>query len=105
MMAELEQYKAKRNFKNDYREMLAHNISDIPDLYFKAGLIMAGDNHIASRLLFDCTPAGRFMHIAVNGRPLVFSEHVFYRLCVNKISEVWSIIDKEAIREQVLSTA
>jgi len=89
---------------NDYREMLAHNISDIPDLYFKAELIVAGDNHIASRLLFDCTPAGRFMDIPVNDPRVLFSEHVFYRLRDDKISEAWSLIDKDAIREQAFST-
>ncbi|WP_232375429.1 ester cyclase [Mycolicibacterium baixiangningiae] len=30
-----------------------------------------------------------------------FAEHVFYRFRAERIVEVWSLIDKEAIREQL----
>ena len=86
----------------DYQEMLAQNFRDIPDLYFKIDLIVAGDNEVGSRLLFHCTPSGRFMDIPVNGRKVLFSEHAFYRLRDDKINEVWSLIDKDAIRDQIL---
>jgi len=84
-----------------YHEMLAQNFSDIPDLYFDVEFIIPGKNEIASRLNFKCTPSGEFMGIAVNGRTVEFCEHVFYQLRDGKISEVWSLIDKDAIREQI----
>ena len=93
-------YNEKAIYLKDYQEMLAQNFRDIPDLYFKIDLIIAGDNDIASRLNFNCTPTGSFMGIEVNGKTVSFSEHVFYRLTNDKISEVWSLIDKDAIRYQ-----
>ena len=93
-------YNEKAIHLKDYQEMLAQNFRDIPDLYFKIDLIIAGENEIASRLNFNCTPIGSFMGIEVNGKTVSFSEHVFYRLTNDKISEVWSLIDKDAIREQ-----
>jgi|GEM_PF-4038075 len=47
------------------------------------------------------TPVKIFMGIAVNGRKVQFCEHVFYKLSDNKINEVCSLIDKDAIREQL----
>lgn len=85
----------------DYQEMLAQNFRDIPDLHFKIDFIIPGENRVASRLIFHCTPVGKFMGISVNGKKVLFSEHVFYELVNGKISEVWSLIDTDAIREQI----
>lgn len=88
---------------SDYRAMLEQNYRDIPDLRFQIALLTTGDNLIGCRLDFDCTPVGKFLGIAVNGKPVVFSEHVFYQLQEGKIAEVWSLIDKDAIRDQINS--
>lgn len=94
-------YNKKSISLKDYQALLEQNIKDIPDLYFQVDLLVADDDTIASRLNFNCTPEGEFMGILVNGRKVTFSEHVFYKLVNNKISEVWSLIDKEAIRDQI----
>ena len=85
----------------DYQGMLAQNFRDIPDLYFAIDFLLAAENHVASRLLFNCKPVGAFMGIAIFGKNVIFTEHVFYELHNGKISKVWSLIDKDAIREQV----
>ncbi|KAA8482902.1 ester cyclase [Arcticibacter tournemirensis] len=85
----------------DYQEMLTQNFRDIPDLYFHVDLLLTQENEIACRLNFSCTPVTVFMGIPVHGQKVSFSEHVFYRLAGNKISEVWSLIDKDAIRDQI----
>jgi predicted ester cyclase len=94
-------YNQKAITLKDYQEMLAQNFEDIPDLYFEIDLLVAGEAHIASRLNFNCTPVGEFMGISVNGRKVSFSEHVFYKLTHDKIGDVWSLIDKDAIRAQI----
>ncbi|MBT1702613.1 ester cyclase [Chryseosolibacter indicus] len=94
-------YNKKAMHLKDYQNLLAQNFKDIPDLYFEIGLLVANEDTIACRLNFNCTPAGEFMGVVVNGRRVSFSEHVFYKLVNGKISEVLSLIDREAIRDQI----
>ena len=94
-------YNKKPITLKDYQDMLTDNISDIPDLYFDVNLLVADEDMIACRLNFNCTPVKEFMGIMVNGKKVSFSEHVFYKLKEGKIIEVWSLIDKDAIRDQI----
>jgi predicted ester cyclase len=84
-----------------YRAMLEENCRDIPDLQFHVELVVANECYIASRIRFDCTPIGDFLGLPVNGRRVVFHEHVFYTLAAAKIAEVFSVIDKLAIEGQL----
>jgi predicted ester cyclase len=52
-------------------------------------------------LRFDCTPAGSFLGLEVNGRKVSFAENVFYEFDERKIKTVWSIIDKATIEAQL----
>jgi predicted ester cyclase len=52
-------------------------------------------------LHFDCSPAGEFLGLPVNGKQVVFTENVFYEFRDGKIVEVWSIVDKAAIERQL----
>jgi predicted ester cyclase len=56
---------------------------------------------VASRLVFDCTPAGELFGLPVNGRRIRFSENVFYQFSGGLIAQVWSVIDKAAIEVQL----
>lgn len=93
-------YNGKRIGLSGYREMLEADFHAIPDLRFEASLLVAEPPCIASRLHFDCTPSGVLFGIHVNGKRVQFHENVFYRFEGNMIREVWSIIDKTAIRDQ-----
>ncbi|WP_373011205.1 ester cyclase [Mucilaginibacter sp.] len=73
----------------------------MPDLQFKIDFIVASENQVASRLIFHCTPKAEFKGIPVNGRKVLFAEHVFYKLLDDKISEVSLLIDTDAIRAQI----
>ncbi|WP_376965166.1 ester cyclase [Azospirillum sp. A26] len=84
-----------------YREMLEADVRAIPDLKFNIGLLVSQPPHIASRLLFDCTPKGVLFDLPVNGRRVRFSENVFYRFRDGRIDTVWSVIDKAAIASQL----
>lgn len=80
-----------------YRAMLEQDCRDIPDLAFKVGLLVCDRSMVAARLMFDCTPAGRFLGLPVDGRRIRFSENVFYQIRDRRIQAVFSVIDKAAI--------
>lgn len=84
-----------------YRAMLEQNFREIPDLHFNIELLVCDPPQIASRLKFDCTPAGKFLRLDVNGRRVSFCENVFYQFHDGKIRHVWSIVDKPAIEAQL----
>jgi predicted ester cyclase len=84
-----------------YRAMLEQDYRDIPDLSFAIDLLVSDPPRTASRLQFDCTPARRFLGLAVNGRRVRFAENVFYEFRDQKIWAVWSVIDKTAVETQL----
>jgi predicted ester cyclase len=84
-----------------YREMLERDFDDIPDLHFNIELMIFDPPYVASRLAFDCTPKGKFLGLAINGRRVSFTENVFYEFRTDKIAQVWSVIDKAAIEAQL----
>jgi predicted ester cyclase len=84
-----------------YREMLAGNYRDIPDLRFVIDLLLCDSSTVASRLRFDCRPSAAFLGLRVDGRHVVFHENVFYRFAGGRIQEVWSVIDKSEIEKQL----
>lgn len=84
-----------------YRDMLARDFDDIPDLHFNIRMLMSDPPYVASRLGFDCMPKGMFLGLPVNGRRVSFTENVFYEFRDEKIMEVWSVTDKQAIEAQL----
>ena len=84
-----------------YADLIAADIQAIPDLRYTIDLLVSGDDTIAARLWFDCTPVREFAGILPAGRPVQFAEHVFYRYRDHRIAHVWSLIDTPAIRDQL----
>jgi predicted ester cyclase len=84
-----------------YRALLERDFCEIPDLHFDGQLLISDPPYIASRLVFDCTPRGKFLGLDVNGKRVSFAENVFYEFRREKIWRVWSVIDKEAIEAQL----
>ena len=84
-----------------YREMLERDFDEIPDLYFNIQLLISEPPYIASRLIFECTPKGKFLGLNVNGKRVSFAENVYYEFRREKIGQVWSVIDKAAIEAQL----
>ncbi|WP_440639908.1 ester cyclase [Bradyrhizobium sp. PUT101] len=84
-----------------YRAMLERDVREIPDLQFHIEMLISDPPRIAARLKFDCTPAGTFLGLAVDGKRVSFCENVFYEFQDRKIRQVWSVIDKTAIEAQL----
>lgn len=95
------QHNGRKFGLSGYREMLEEDCRAIPDLKFHIDLLVSQPPHVASRLLFDCTPKGLLFDLPVNGRRVRFSENVFYRFRDGRIDSVWSVIDKAAIASQL----
>ncbi|MDX1126778.1 ester cyclase [Sinorhizobium medicae] len=84
-----------------YRSMLVKDFEDIPDLLFKIDRLACEPPLIAARLKFDCSPKRSFLGLAINGRRISFAENVFYEVTNGKIADVFSVIDKTAIEDQI----
>jgi predicted ester cyclase len=84
-----------------YRTMLQDDFRAIPDLSFHVQILVSEPPHIASRLQFDCTPSALLFGMPVNGKRVRFAENVFYKFRGDRITLVWSIIDKAAIAAQL----
>ena len=95
------QHNGRKFGLSGYREMLEADCRAIPDLTFNIDLLVSQPPHVASRLLFDCTPKGLLFDLPVNGRRVRFSENVFYEFRDARIHTVWSVIDKAAIASQL----
>ena len=87
--------------RQTYRDRLADDVRTIPDLRYDIDLLVVGADHVACRIRFDCTPQREFLGIEAAGRRVSFAEHVFYRFRENRIEEVWSLIDTDAIRRRL----
>jgi predicted ester cyclase len=84
-----------------YRSLLAEDVRTVPDLRYEIRLLVAGPDHVACRLWFDCTPRRPFLGIDTGGRRVAFTEHVFYRFRDGRIADVWSLIDTDGVRRQL----
>ena len=84
----------------DYRTLLEDDARAIPDLVYREELLLANDDIVACRLFFDCTPQQTFLGVEPSGGRVRFPEHVFYRFHDGRIVDVWSVIDRDVIREQ-----
>ncbi len=85
-----------------YRAMLERDFREIPDLVFRIQLLVADPPTVASRLNFTVSPRGEFFGLPINGRTVTFDENVFYECRDGKIAQVWSVIDKAAIAQQLI---
>lgn len=84
-----------------YRQAREDEFRTIDGLYFDVQLVVADKHTVASRLAFNISPHGEFLGLPVNGRRISFFENVFYEFDENKITRVWSIVDKAAIEMQL----
>jgi len=96
-------YNGETKTRVEYQNLIAEDVAACPDLYFNIGLLVVEDGLVACRLDFDCTPQREFLGLQPSGKRVSFCEHVFYRFREGKIAEVWSLIDRSALAEQLAS--
>ncbi|WP_433279671.1 ester cyclase [Pseudonocardia xinjiangensis] len=96
-------YNGETMTRRQYRDMIAADITAVPDLFFDARIVVVNGDEVACRLVFDCTPEHEFLGFPPNGRRVHFAEHVFYRFRDGRIAAVSSLIDRAAIAAQLRS--
>jgi predicted ester cyclase len=94
-------YNGETMTRRQYQDLIAADITAIPDLFFDAQIVVASGDQVACRLVFDCTPQHEFLGFSPNGERLCFAEHVFYQFRDGRIAAVWSLIDRPAIEAQL----
>lgn len=94
-------YNGESLTRDDYVAQRREEARQIPDLHYAVDLLVVEADQVACRIAFDCSPRGEFLGMPVNGRRISFVEHVFYRFREGRIEHVWSLIDTDAIREQL----
>ena len=94
-------YNGETLTRRQYQSLIAADIAAIPDLIYDARIVVASDDQVACRIVFDCLPEREFLGFSPNGKRLVFAEHVFYRFRDGRISAVSSLIDRAAIARQL----
>ena len=94
-------YNGETMTRRQYQDLIAADITAIPDLFFDAQIVVASGDQVACRLVFDCTPQHEFLGFSPNGERLIFAEHVFYQFRDGRIAAVWSLIDRPAIEAQL----
>lgn len=87
-----------------YRAMLEEDVRRIPDLFFDVQQLVVADALVACRIRFVCTPSEPFRGREPTGLPIDFAEHVFYRFREDRIVQVWSLLDLEALERQLPQT-
>jgi predicted ester cyclase len=96
-------YNGEITTRRQYQDLIAADITAIPDLIFDAHIVVTSGDNVACRLVFDCTPQHEFLGFSPNGERLVFAEHVFYHFLGGRIAAVSSLIDRSAIEAQLRS--
>ena len=94
-------YNGKTMTRRQYQDLIAADITAIPDLIYDAHIIVASGDQVACRLVFDCTPQHEFLGFSPHGERLRFAEHVFYHFRDGRIAAVSSLIDRSAIEAQL----
>ena len=94
-------YNGRPMTRRQYGDLIAADLTAIPDLYYRAEIVVADGRRVACRLVFDCTPERSFLGFTPNGSRLVFAEHVFYDFVDGRIASVSSLIDRASIAAQL----
>lgn len=83
-----------------FRDLLRRDAAEIPDLHYAIETLVVDGGRVACRIRFDCTPVSFRGLPAANG-PISFVEHAFYSYVDGRIARIDSIVDMDAVRDQL----
>lgn len=84
-----------------YCVMLEQDFCDIFDFCFDIWLFVCELLYVVCCFCFVCVLKGMFMGFVVDGCKVMFVENVFYEFYEGKICQVWLVIDKVVIEQQL----
>ncbi len=72
-----------------------------PDIHFVIEGVIERDDYLAARVTLEGTQRGEFAGIPATGNRMKVYDFAMYRIMDRKITDVWSLIDMQALREQL----
>jgi steroid delta-isomerase-like uncharacterized protein len=72
-----------------------------PDVHFVIEDVVERDGLLAARVTLEGTQRGEFAGIPATGKRMKVYDFAMYRIEEGKITDVWSLIDMQALREQL----
>ena len=94
-------YNGETMGREAYVDQIRRSHAALEGLVYRVDRLVATDEDVAARLVFDVLPVAPFFGVAPTGRRAVFAEHVFYRFETGRIAEVSSLIDRAAYAAQL----
>lgn len=86
----------------DYLKVRAQALlSAFPDIKFVVEDVIQQDERVAARVTLEGTHRGEFAGIPATGKRMKVYDFATYRVVEGKITDVWSLIDMQALREQL----
>ena len=86
----------------EYLKMRAQSLfSAFPDVHFEIEEIVQRDDLLAARVTLEGTQRGEFAGIRVTGKRMKVYDFAMYRVAGGKITDVWSLIDMQGLRDQL----
>ncbi len=86
----------------DYLKARAQSIlTAFPDLHFVIEEVVQQDDRLAARVTLEGTHRAEFAGIPATGKRMKVYDFAMYRIVDGKISDVWSLIDMQALRDQL----
>ncbi len=86
----------------DYLKVRAQSLLNaFPDLRFVIEEVVQQDDRVAARVTLEGTHRGEFAGIPATGTWMKVYDFAMYRVVEGKITDVWSLIDMQALRDQL----
>ena len=86
----------------DYLKGRAQSLFNaFPDVKFVIEAVVQPDDRLAARVTLEGTHQGEFAGIPATGKRMKVYDFAMYRTVGGKINDVWSLVDMQALRDQV----
>jgi steroid delta-isomerase-like uncharacterized protein len=86
----------------DYLKQRASSLfKAFPDAKFVIEEVIQQDDRLAARVTLEGTQQSDFAGIAATGKRVKVYDFAMYRITDGKISDIWSLIDKQIMRDQL----
>lgn len=72
-----------------------------PDVHFEIEDVVEQGDLLAARVTLEGTQRGEFAGIAITGKRMKAYDFAMYRIVDGKITDVWSLIDMQGLRDQL----
>jgi len=86
----------------DYLKGRAQSLFNaFPDVKFVIEAVVQQGDRLAARVTLEGTHQGEFAGIPATGKRMKVYDFAMYRIVGGKITDVWSLVDMQALRDQV----